>query len=252
AEHRILGRRAAVKVLHRALAARAAMVERFAREARAVNQIRHPNIVDIYEFGRLPDGRPYFVMELLGGNTLESLLRARRRLPAGEVVALLEPVCAALDAAHRAGVIHRDLKAANVAIDPTPDGGVRVKLLDFGVAKLLNEDGAVLTSVDCRLGTPQVMAPEQLLAGPVDARTDVYALGVLTFRLLTGRHPVDPQNPIEPGPLPLEGPRPLATDYAHVPAAVDSVLHAALARDPAHRFQSARAFITALRSAVGW
>jgi len=116
AQHRILGRRAAVKVLRRQLAASPQMVARFVQEARAVNMIKHPSIVDIFEFDDLPDGRPFYVMELLEGIDLRSILTERGRFPPGEVLEILEPVCSALQAAHDLGIVHRDLKASNIFI----------------------------------------------------------------------------------------------------------------------------------------
>src|SRR5690349_15176532 len=116
AEHRILGRRAAVKVLHPHLTDQGEMLQRFVREARVVNQIRHPHIVDVSDFGMLPDGSPYYVMELLPGRTLSQYLQERGRLSPERALAFLEPVCGALEAAHQAGVVHRDLKASNVAV----------------------------------------------------------------------------------------------------------------------------------------
>src|SRR6266478_5793915 len=166
------------------------MVERFVREARVVNRIRHPNIVDIYEFGELDDKRPYFVMELLEGTSLASIVERRGRLSPAQALSYLEPVCDALRAAHAAGVVHRDLKASNVAVVKEGDPP-RVKLLDFGIAKLVRtapgERG--LTAVGQRIGTPYAMAPEQIRGGAIDARVDIYALGVLLYQLLTGRYP---------------------------------------------------------------
>src|SRR5262249_13246467 len=162
------------------------------REARAVNLVRHPNIVDIYDFGELPDRRPYFVMELLEGLSVSALLEERGVIPASETLSIVEPVCAALQAAHDVGVIHRDLKASNIFVVRRGSESV-IKLLDFGIAKLVQPGagGRGLTSAGTRLGTPYAMAPEQIRFGPVDARTDVYALGVLLHHLLTGRHPFE-------------------------------------------------------------
>ena len=190
AQHRILGRRAAVKVLRRQLAASPQMVARFVQEARAVNMIKHPSIVDIFEFDDLPDGRPFYVMELLEGIDLRSILTERGRFPPGEVLEILEPVCSALQAAHDLGIVHRDLKASNIFIANV--GGKRVvKLLDFGIAKLLHPDAGEggLTVVGTRLGTSYTMAPEQIRGDGVDARTDIYALGVVLYHLLTGQYP---------------------------------------------------------------
>src|SRR5262249_51990372 len=145
-----------------------------------------PNIIDIFEFGQLQDGRPYYVMELLEGSTLESVVGQRGRFSAQEAVELLDPICAALGAVHAAGIVHRDLKASNIAFAVENDAK-RIKLLDFGIAKLIHAEPGVpgLTSAGKRLGTPHAMAPEQIRGGPVDARTDIYALGVLLYYLLT-------------------------------------------------------------------
>src|SRR5262249_37664211 len=142
AEHRVIARRAALKILHRELAEIPEMVERFVREARAVNLIRHPNIVDIFDFGTTQDGRPYFVLELLEGRDLDSLLRTDGRLSPDETFEILDQVCAALSCAHEAGFVHRDLKAANVVVIQNADQRI-AKLLDFGIAKLLQPDPAL-------------------------------------------------------------------------------------------------------------
>ncbi|MBS2022739.1 MAG: serine/threonine protein kinase, partial [Deltaproteobacteria bacterium] len=177
ARHRLLGRPAAIKVLHRELSTSPEMFERFVREARVVNQIRHPNIVDVYGFGEVDTGRPFLVMELLSGVGLQTMLERRHRLAPAEALLYLEPICAALRAAHEAGVVHRDLKANNVMVLAEGDSP-RVKLLDFGIAKLVRPSpgDAQLTAVGQRLGTPTAMAPEQIRGGTIDARTDIYAL----------------------------------------------------------------------------
>src|SRR5262249_10610393 len=166
------------------------MVERFVREARAVNLIRHPNIVDIFDFGTTQDGRPYFVMELLEGRDLDSLLRTDGRLSPDETFEILDQVCAALSCAHEAGFVHRDLKAANVVVIQNADQRI-AKLLDFGIAKLLQPDPALasLTTSARRLGTPHAMAPEQIRGDAVTPQTDIYAIGVLLYYMLTGRTP---------------------------------------------------------------
>src|SRR5437016_4163176 len=219
AEHRVLGRKAAVKVLHSQLASSPEMVERFVREARVVNRIGHPNIVDIYEFGELGDKRPYFVMELLEGTSLATIVERRGRLTAAQALSYLEPVCDALRAAHSAGVVHRDLKASNVAVVKEGDPP-RVKLLDFGIAKLVRtapgERG--LTAVGQRIGTPYAMAPEQIRGGAIDTRVDIYALGVLLYQLLTGRYPFISGDPVEMERLHVESPPPRPSAMAPVSA----------------------------------
>ena len=248
AEHRVLGRRAAVKVLHRRFAGSAEMVGRFVREARVVNQIRHPAIVDIYDLGTLPDGRPYCVMERLEGQSLWHFLRQRGRLSPAEALAILDPVCAALEAAHQHGVIHRDVKASNVLVGRGHPPVV--KLLDFGIAKMTNPAEAGLTGAGERLGSTHSMAPEQIAAGAVDARTDVYALGILLYQCLTGRLPFHSEDALELERMQLEAPPPLPSASAPVPAAVDAVVARAMEKAPSRRFSSAQAFLAALRQAV--
>jgi serine/threonine-protein kinase len=250
ARHRRFGTRGAVKVLHAKLAAQPKMVERFLREIEIVDRLRHPHIVAIREFGVLPDARPFFVMEYLDGGTLDDRVRARGRLTAEEALAVLDPVCEALAAAHAEGVVHRDVKASNIAFD----GPARaVKLLDFGIAKLLSPDGGTggLTTVGRQVGTPTIMAPEQLRGEPVDARADVYALGVLLYRLLTGRTPFEATSPSTLARKHLEEPAPRPSQVTPVSPAVDAVVLRCLEKRPERRFDSTRSFAAALADALG-
>ena len=252
AEHCILGRRDAIKVLHRHLIGHGEMFQRFLREAQVVNQIRHPDIVDIHGYGLLENGSPYFVMELLRGTNLTAMLRARGRIPAVRALAYLEPVCAALAATHRAGVVHRDLKGSNIMV--VEDLEVpRVKLLDFGIAKLLTMDfpRQPLTSAGQRLGTPHAMAPEQIRGAQVDQRTDVYALGVLLYHLLTARYPFESGGGLDVEWLHLSAPPPRPSLRAPVSSAIDAVVLRCLEKDPERRFPDVCTFIEALREAVG-
>jgi serine/threonine-protein kinase len=249
ARHEVLDRAAAVKVLHAQLAASPSMVDRFVREARAVNQIRHPNIVDIFDFGALPDGRPFFVMELLQPGDLQQRMDLSGRLTLDEVLAIMTPVCRALEAAHRAGYIHRDLKARNIGFGVGPDGAEIVKLLDFGVAKLLEEDRSGMTGT-IRVGTPHCMSPEQIRGGPVDARTDVYALGVLLYHLLVGRYPFDAADTLEIERLHLEAPPPVPSRLAPIPGGFDALIARALSKTPAERPASVREFLDLVTSAA--
>ena len=252
AKHRLLGRRAAVKVLRRELAGSPQMVARFLREALAVNLIKHPNIVDIYEFGELPDGRPFYVMELLDGTDLRSMLTTRGRFHPTEVVEILSPVCSALDAAHAQGIVHRDLKASNIHIETRGHERI-VKLLDFGIAKLIHPDaGDVgLTVAGSRLGTSYTMAPEQIRGGTIDARTDVYALGVVLYHLLTGQYPFRGEHMTDIERLHLEAPAPRPSQVAPVSPGIDAVVLRAMEKQPERRFPSAKAFAAALQDAVG-
>jgi serine/threonine-protein kinase len=252
AHHRILGRKAAVKVLRRQLAASPQMVARFVQEARAVNMIKHPSIVDIFEFDDLPDGRPFYVMELLEGIDLRSILNERGRFPPGEVLEIFEPVCSALQAAHEMGIVHRDLKASNIFMANV--GGQRVvKLLDFGIAKLLHPDAGEggLTVVGTRLGTSYTMAPEQIRGDGVDARTDIYALGVVLYHLVTGQYPFRAETMTEIERQHLESPPPRPSQVAPVPPALDAVVLRCMEKTADRRFQSVKAFIEALRGVIG-
>jgi len=252
ASHRILGRKAAVKVLRRQLASSPQMVARFVQEARAVNMIKHPSIVDIFEFDDLPDGRPFYVMELLEGIDLRSVLNERGRFPPGEVLEILEPVCSALQAAHDLGIVHRDLKASNIFIAKI--GGQRViKLLDFGIAKLLHPDAGEggLTVVGTRLGTSYTMAPEQIRGDGVDARTDIYALGVVLYHLVTGQYPFRAETMTDIERQHLEAPPPRPSQAAPVPPALDAVVLRCMEKTSERRYQTVRAFIEALRDVVG-
>jgi tRNA A-37 threonylcarbamoyl transferase component Bud32 len=250
--HKILGRRVAVKVLRRQLAASPQMVARFVQEARAVNMIKHPNIVDVVDFGELPDGRPFHVMELLEGIDLRTILNERGRFPPAEVLEILEPVCSALQAAHDQGIVHRDLKASNIFI--TTVGEKRaVKLLDFGIAKLLHPDAGEggLTVVGTRLGTSYTMAPEQIRGDSVDARTDIYALGVVLYHLLTGRYPFRAETMTDIERQHLEAPPPRPSQAAPVSPALDAVVLRSMEKTAERRFQSVKAFLEALREAAG-
>jgi serine/threonine-protein kinase len=189
AVHPLIGKSVAIKVLHRQFSANADMVNRFISEARAVNQIRHRGIIDIFSFGALADGRQYYVMELLEGMTLDELLEKRGRLSIDQTIPILRGVARALDAAHAAGVAHRDLKPENIFLTFDEDGRPAPKLLDFGIAKLLDPGSQPRTQTGTPMGTPKYMSPEQARGVGVDHRTDVYSLGVMTFEMLTGEVP---------------------------------------------------------------
>ncbi|HEY5920271.1 MAG TPA: protein kinase [Kofleriaceae bacterium] len=191
ATHPVIGKRAAIKVLKPSLSNNPATVERFVQEARSVNQIGHPNIVDIFAFGRLPDGRSYLVMDMLEGESLRKRVK-RGPLTIAEAIHVIDEVSSALAAAHAKGFIHRDLKPDNVFL-VAHEARTECKLLDFGLAKLLpnaTTSRAFRTATGAQLGTPDYMSPEQLAGtGKVDTCTDVYALGVLSFEILVGERP---------------------------------------------------------------
>jgi len=186
----VIGKKVALKVMSRHLCVDPVQVERFVQEARAVNQIGHPNIVDVFAFGALPDGRSFLVMEWLQGETLAARLRGGP-LTVPEAVAIMFQICDGLAAAHDKGIVHRDLKPENIFLVPVRNRRMLVKLLDFGIAKLLGRRDARIdrTADGSTPGTPGYMSPEQARGKDVDHRSDIYALGVCAFEMLCGRRP---------------------------------------------------------------
>ena len=193
ATHPVIGKRAAIKVLKPSLSQNPGTIERFTQEARSVNTIGHPGIIDIFAFGALADGRYYLVMDLLEGESLRKRLK-RGPLHVSEAVQVIDEIASALIAAHGKGFIHRDLKPDNVFLVAHP-GRTDVKLLDFGLAKLRTTSGlssgrAYRTATGVQLGTPDYMSPEQVRASAeIDERSDIYSLGVTAFESLTGVRP---------------------------------------------------------------
>jgi serine/threonine-protein kinase len=190
ATHPVIGKRAAIKVLRTEISRSPVSIERFIQEARAVNQIGHPNIIDIFAYGALPDGRAYHVMDLLVGESLRHRLR-RGVLHPSEAASVIDEIASALMAAHDHGFVHRDLKPDNVFLVTHEARWPEVKLLDFGLAKLMPEYGvpAFTTKTGQMLGTPEYMSPEQARGIGVDYRTDIYALGIVMFEILAGSRP---------------------------------------------------------------
>jgi serine/threonine-protein kinase len=249
AEHGLIQKRVAVKVLHAHLAQDEKLVARFLAEARAASRIQHENVVLVFDLDTL-EGRPYLVMEYLEGTTLASF--TREPLAPEVAVELLAQVCDALGAAHAQGVIHRDLKPANIFVLPREDGGHRVKLLDFGIAKHLYAPADdTPTQAGVIMGTPEYMAPEQCGEGEVGPRTDLYAAGVLGYHLLTGQLPFSGRTTAEVLLAHLRvTPRPAHELAPRVPAALSRVLQRAMARNPAERYASATELKAALLAAV--
>ena len=249
AVHTRTGRLAAIKVLRSEFLGSVEMVERFLREARAIDHIRHPCIVHIFDAGRLPDGRPFLIMELLVGSSLRQLRKQHGAFSPEEVLAVMTPICEALEAVHAAGYIHRDLKSSNVIVSADRK---RITLLDFGIAKFMHPTPSQsgLTSVGHPMGTPHAMAPEQILGGQVDARTDVYALGILTYELLTARLPFMSGNRSEIERMHLRSEPPRPSRDVPVPPAVDDVVLRCLAKAPCDRYGSPRDFLAALHAAI--
>jgi serine/threonine-protein kinase len=235
--HPVIAKRAAIKVLHPELSVNREAVERFVQEARSVNQIGHPNIVDIFSFGTMPDGRCYFVMEWLRGESLRDRLR-KSPLPTTQSLAVLETVSLALEAAHDTGIVHRDLKPDNIFLVDVKGTQPTVKLLDFGIAKLLGNDSDRIekTATGNLLGTPAYISPEQARGQHVDHRTDIYALGCLAYELLTGWLPFPAESAADMIARHLYEPPPGARDKnPSVPREVESLIIAMLSKDVAQR-----------------
>ena len=192
AEHPLIGRRAAIKLLLPELSQNQEMVTRFFNEARATTMIQHPGLVDIFDFGHAPNGSAYIAMEFLAGESLADRLARERPLQLDDQIAILRQLCSAVGAAHKKGIVHRDLKPDNVFLVPDADviGGARVKVLDFGIAKLAGDLGGSKTRTGSMMGTPMYMSPEQCRgAGSVDHRSDVYAIACIAFEMATGVTP---------------------------------------------------------------
>ncbi len=240
--HPIIGKRVAIKTLLPRLSSDEALTKRFVSEARAVNAIRHRGIVDIFSFGKLPDGTEYFVMELLEGQPFDQLVDQRGPLPPAEVLEWLDQVVDALGAAHAAGVIHRDLKPSNIFLVDGGHGRPYVKLLDFGIAKTDAIKGRQTpqTRASMILGTPDFMAPEQICGEPVGAVTDFYALGCVLHHWLTGVPPYAGHNPMGSMFAHLERPvrRPSERNPT-VPRELDDLAVWLMAKEPRDRPQSA-------------
>jgi serine/threonine-protein kinase len=236
--HPLIGKLVAIKVLARRYSADPDVVSRFVAEAKAVNQIRHRNIIDIFSFGALPDGRHYYVMEYLDGETLDAYLRAHGAMPLHAALPILKSIARALDAAHAKGIAHRDLKPENVFLAIDSDGTRFPKLLDFGIAKLLTPDDDVLhkTGTGVPIGTPYYMSPEQARGRAVDHRTDVYSFGILAYRTLTMTYPFEGDDYMELllKQMKEEPPAPSSRNSA-LPAAVDAAIAWMMQKDPSKR-----------------
>lgn len=232
---RLPSRRFAVKMLHPDLARQPEVVTRFQREAEASSVLSHPNVVDVYDVSSNVEGRPYIVAELLQGEELGSHLERVERMTAASAAHVVRQICSALGAAHAAGIVHRDVKPENVFL--TGDNA-HVKVLDFGISKVGdNKDG--LTKTGTVMGTPDYMAPEQARGDKVDSRADIYAVGAILYRALTGRKPFEGREPMATltAVLTEQPPRPSEV-FSGVPLSLELVIQKAMAKEPAERFQT--------------
>jgi eukaryotic-like serine/threonine-protein kinase len=249
-----INKRVAVKLLNLRVKSDPIQLARFKREALVVNQVKHRHLVDIFSFGELPDNRPYFVMELLDGETLSAFLKQRGTLPFYMIDLLFSQLCRALQAAHDHGVVHRDLKPDNIFM-LSGDDEIFAKILDFGIAKL-EETEDDLTKTGTRFGTPTYMSPEQCRESKnVSARSDIYALGIILYELLCGKTPFyqkgDPAVRVmlrHQSELPT--PPSTVVPQRNIPKALDAIVLQALDKEEAKRPQSCAAFYAALKKAL--
>ncbi|MDB4993410.1 MAG: serine/threonine protein kinase, partial [Myxococcaceae bacterium] len=243
------GQPVAIKLLRAAAAHDAIASDRLRREAEALGLAWHPNVVEVIDHGYLPDGTAFLVMELLRGESLSVRLKTQGRLTPAELKTIAIQVCDALSAVHAAGIVHRDLKPSNIVLERRRDAEERVKLLDFGIARVEWEETRI-TNIGAPVGTPGYMSPEQEVGGEVDARSDLFAVGAIVYECLVGEPP-----PPTPSGMWLAGPE---KGQAHreakvedglraLPAAWQAIIERALAPVPRDRFQDARTLGQALR-----
>ncbi|WP_084652973.1 Stk1 family PASTA domain-containing Ser/Thr kinase [Nocardioides insulae] len=241
-----LDRTVAVKVMHTGLGDDEAFAERFVREARAAAKLNHPNVVAVYDQGE-DDGTVYLAMELVPGHTLRDTITEQAPMSPGRALALLEPVLGALAAAHRLGMVHRDVKPENVLINADPHTGDHVKVADFGLARAVSAE-TQHTSTGTLIGTVSYIAPELVIDGRADARADVYAVGVILYELLTGQKPHAGETPIQVAYRHVHHDvPPVSTTVPGTPPYLDALVARATARDRDRRFADAGVMLHQLR-----
>lgn len=253
-KHVLMDKTVAIKVLRPSLAGDDAVVARFSREAKAASKISHPHAVNVTDFGEAENGVVFLVMEYLDGRTLKEIIAAEGPLPLDRAVEIVRQVAGALDVAHSQGVIHRDLKSENIML-VHHNGDEWAKVLDFGIAKIRLPEGAhdtEITQANLVVGTPQYMSPEQCSqSGALDARSDLYSLGIILYEMLSGRVPFTGESATAIMMKQVQDPAPsILTARSDLPAGVDGVIKRALAKQPLDRFQSAGELSSALAAAA--
>ena len=244
ATDRRLDRAVAIKVMHPSFAEDPGFAGRFVREARSAARLAHPHVVAVHDQGE-SDGVVYLVMEYLRGRTLRDVLREHGALSPAQALVLIEPILEALSAAHNAGIIHRDVKPENVII--TDEG--RIKVADFGLARVMGGDDAPTMTQGVLIGTVNYLSPEQVERGAADARSDIYAAGILLFELLTGRPPFSGETPLSVAYQHVNNDVPAPSSVVSVPPIVDSLVSTATRREPSQRYRTAAEFAADVRRA---
>jgi serine/threonine protein kinase len=245
ARHRYMDRLVAVKLLLSHLVLDNSAIQRFQQEAQAASSLGHQNIIAVYDFGVTPENQAFLVMDYLDGENLADVLERDGKIPPSRAIDVFRQVCDGLEHAHRKGIIHRDLKPSNLVLMTQEDGSELVKLVDFGIAKFLPQEGKMrqqLTHTGQVFGSPLYMSPEQCVGAKLDARSDLYSLGCLMYEALTGVHPLKGATSFETmnrhvksKPLPFAQ---VAPDAA-IPEELQAIVAKCLEKDPANRFQSA-------------
>lgn len=246
-------RQVAVKLINPSFVSNAQALERFKREALATGRVKHPNAITVYDFGVTAEGVAYLAMEYLAGTSLREELAKVRVMEPSRVIEILGPVCSAIESAHRQNIVHRDLKPDNIFLESLDDGAVAPKVLDFGIAKLRSAQAGApdLTGEGSSIGTPAYMSPEQAKGLHLDARSDVYALGVIAYEMLSGALPFQSTSPM--GYLVqhmMEAPIPLSAANPRIASQIEGVVMQALGKAPEARPQSALEFGRALAAAL--
>ncbi len=264
AEHTHMKKRVALKLLHASMSDNAEVQSRFEREAMAASHVEHPNVAAATDFGRTADGAYFLVLEYVEGTSLRDALASGPILPS-RALRIARQIALALERAHGAGIVHRDLKPENVMLVKRPEEPDFVKVLDFGIAKVLelgagmadlaprSNAGQPLTRLGTVLGTPEYMAPEQALGEAVTPAADLYAVGVMLYEMLTGLHPFEPPDRMAMLSFHIVAPVPLMRERApevDVPATVEAVVRCLLEKDSTKRYESARALIDAIDGAA--
>jgi serine/threonine protein kinase len=248
-----MDRHVAVKVLKRKFAQEKVAIKRFLREARAASKLSHPNTITVYDFGQTDDGFLYMVMERLGGRPLSDILDEETRLTPARAVHIISQICDSLSQAHSRGIQHRDLKPENIFVEATIGNPDHVKVLDFGIAKMHEEEGSRATATGMVCGTPAYMSPEQAMGKEIAGSSDVYAMGILLYELLSGQPPFDGDAAMEIMLKQLnEAPPEFPTDVeADVPEALKKALLHMLEKAPKDRPQTCQEVKSSLLEAIG-